>query len=155
MSLGQFLFRLSEKVIYLFMFAIIGFVLYLVLWPFLRKWFRAPFEKQFSRKIDETQEQNAYAHTEHWDYIKDLLPWQFRERLNKIRGDRNALTKQIKQFSRLHGIGPKVAGWILEEYMISERLENQPSAPKTWLCTKCGTKNSETAIFCKDCGEYK
>ena len=25
----------------------------------------------------------------------------------------------------------------------------------TWTCKNCGTQNSSTASFCKDCGKYK
>ena len=24
-----------------------------------------------------------------------------------------------------------------------------------WVCKKCGTKNDKSALFCRDCGEYK
>ncbi len=28
-------------------------------------------------------------------------------------------------------------------------------APRVWICNSCGTENSNTDAFCKDCGKYK
>lgn len=156
----QFLYDLFAGSSYVFMWILtIGFVclaFYLLIWlPFLRNWFHSHSQRKLNKKLDEQQEQDTYLHSEHWDYIKDLIPWQTRAELNKLRGDKDALSQKIKHFSASHGIGPKVADWILEEYMITTRTEDLPTAPKTWTCPKCGAKNPHTALFCKDCGEYK
>ncbi|MBQ6885424.1 MAG: hypothetical protein IJN56_06785 [Clostridia bacterium] len=39
----------------------------------------------------------------------------------------------------------------------SETLSKVPSSTsgKTWECKKCGSKNSQNSIHCKNCGEYK
>ncbi len=39
----------------------------------------------------------------------------------------------------------------------SETLSKVPSSTvgKTWECKKCGSKNSQSSIQCKNCGEYK
>lgn len=156
----QFLFDLLSNGSYwfawLFVAAFIFLALYLLVWlPFLRNWVRSLSERRLNKKLDESLAQDAYLHSEHWDYIKDLIPWQTRAEFNKLRGNKDALSEKVKRFASSHSIGSKVAQWILEEYMITTKAEDLPTAPKTWTCSKCGAKNAHTALFCKDCGEYK
>lgn len=99
-------------------------------------------------------DQLSHKHSAHWDYIKDLVPWRIRLRLSRFRGKERALTWRIKLLALFSGFGPQVAEWILEEYMITAKVEEKP-APGEWTCPKCGTHNQETALFCKNCGEYK
>ena len=103
----------------------------------------------------ESTDRFTHLHTENWEYIEKLLPWQFRLQLSRRRGKTWALKWRIKVYSLFHGIGPKVAQWILEEYMITKKLEDLPPPANTWVCPHCGTANTDTALFCKDCGEYK
>ena len=97
----------------------------------------------------------THVHTEHWEYIQSVVPWRTRLRLSRFRGVKWALQLQIKLFSLFHGIGPKVAQWVLDEYMITTKVEDLPPPENTWVCPHCGTANQDTALFCKDCGEYK
>lgn len=34
-------------------------------------------------------------------------------------------------------------------------VNRRKAAEAEWKCGKCGTVNKETAIFCRDCGEYR
>ena len=102
----------------------------------------------------ESIDQLSHKHSAHWDYIKDKIPWRIRLQLSRFRGKERALTWRIKLLAFFAGFGPQVAEWILEEYMITAKVEEKP-APGEWTCPKCGTHNQETALFCKNCGEYK
>ena len=106
------------------------------------------------REAKENLDQFTHKHSAHWEYIKDLVPWRIRLRLSRFRGKERPLTWRIKLLALFAGLGPQVAEWILEEYMITAKVEEKP-APGEWTCPKCGTHNQETALFCKNCGEYK
>lgn len=38
---------------------------------------------------------------------------------------------------------------------IAERGREDAPVAETWICPDCGTTNSSTSSFCKDCGKYK
>ena len=113
-------------------------------------WLTTELKRESKQSIDEL----THKHSAHWDYIKPLLPWQIHRHLSRFRGKERALTWRIKLLAFFAGFGPQVAEWILEEYMITAKVDNKPAADQ-WTCPKCGTHNQETALFCKDCGEYK
>lgn len=108
-------------------------------------------------KKDTTQslEELGYPHSENYAYIASTTPLWVRLRLSKHRGDRKALSWRIKLLQLLNIVGPKTAGLLLGEYMIIAETSACPTAPGEWTCPKCGTHNQETALFCKNCGEYK
>ena len=120
----------------------------------IRSWYRYFVELRQKQETKESLDQFTHKHSEHWEYVKDVVPWRFRLRLSRFRGKERALTWRIKLLALFAGLGPQVAEWILEEYMITAKVEEKP-APGEWTCPKCGTHNQETALFCKNCGEYK
>ena len=137
------------------------FVVLVVICGCSLSWFKYDLDidhlDDFSRKkyTKESLEQCAHRHSPHWEYIKDLVSWRIRLRLSRFRGKERALRWRIKVFAFFSGLGPQVAQWILEEYMITAKIEERPASTDDWLCAKCGAYNPETALFCKDCGEYK
>lgn len=120
-----------------------------------RQWRKAVEELETEQGCKEGFDALTHIHTEHWEYIQSILPWRIRLRLSRLRGRKWALKWRIKLFSLFHGIGPKVAQWIFEEYMITTKVEDLPPPENTWVCPHCGTANQDTALFCKNCGEYK
>ena len=106
------------------------------------------------REAKESLDQFSHKHSEHWEYVRDVVHWRICLRLSRFRGKERPLTWRIKLLALFAGLGPQVAEWILEEYMITAKVDNKP-APGEWTCPKCGTHNQETALFCKNCGEYK
>ena len=118
-------------------------------------WWHYFIELKQKQETKESLDQFSHKHSEHWEYVKDLIPWRIRLRLSRFRGKKWALSWRIKLFAFFAGLGPQVAQWILKEYMITAKVVEQPEAKSDWLCPQCGTYNEDTALFCKDCGEYK
>ena len=85
----------------------------------------------------------------------DVVSWRSRLRLSRFRGKKQALSWRIKVIAFFSGLGPQVSQWLLEEYMITAKAEQVTPPEDAWVCAHCGAINTDTAIFCKDCGEYK
>lgn len=112
-------------------------------------------ERERKLQTRESLDHFTHQHTPHWEYIKDVIPWRTRLHLSRLRGKKWALTPYVKLISLFFGIGPEVAQWIIDEYMITAKAEDLPAPSNNWVCAHCGTANGDTALFCKDCGEYK
>ena len=112
-------------------------------------------ELQAKQETKESLDAFTHVHTKHWEYIQSILPWRPRLLLSRFRGKKWALKILIKPLCLVRGIDPEGAQWILEEYMITTKVEDLPPPENTWVCPHCGTANTDTALFCKDCGEYK
>lgn len=122
----------------------------------IRRWRLRYYLALLKEKLEtkESLDQFTREHSEHWEYVRDVVHWRIRLRLSRFRGKERPLTWRIKLLAFFTGMGPQVAEWILEEYMITAKVDNKPTANQ-WSCPKCGTHNLDTALFCKDCGEYK
>lgn len=121
----------------------------------VRSWYRYIVELRQKQETKESLDYFTHKHSEHWEYVKDVVHWRIRLRLSRFRGKERPLTWRIKLLAFFTGMGPQVAEWVLEEYMITTKVEDTPALPDSWTCPKCGTHNLDTALFCKDCGEYK
>ena len=147
--------------------AILFVVVIMLVNALLKGWFRQESYKSYKatgsiwpelilkQQSKEGLETLSYVHSEHWDEIKDLIPWQTRSEWNQLRGNKESLVPIIYHFTKDAGLSPQIAQWIFEEYMITTKVEDLPPPENTWVCPHCGTANIKTAIFCKDCGEYK
>lgn len=100
-------------------------------------------------------EELGYRHSKHYPYITNMTPLWVRLRLSTYRGNRKALAWRIKLLCILNIVGPQTADLLMEEYMINEGASSCPAPARSWVCAHCGAANTETALFCKDCGEYK
>ena len=119
--------------------------------PILILWHELALRHQSKESFDAL----THVHTKHWEYIQSILSWRQRLSLSRFRGKKWALKLLIKPICLFRGIDPEVAQWILDEYMITTKVEDLPPPENTWVCPHCGTANINTALFCKDCGEYK
>ena len=118
-------------------------------------WRRIIIALKEEKDTTQSLEELGYPHSENYAYIASTTPLWVRLRLSKRRGDRKALSWRIKLLQLLNIVGPKTADLLLEEYMITAETPVWEATSKEWTCPKCCTHNQETALFCKNCGEYK
>ena len=121
----------------------------------VQNWRELKIEWKQQRDTQKSLEELGYPHSENYAYIASTTPLWVRLRLSKHRGDRKALFWRIKLLQLLNIVGPKTAGLLLEEYMITAETPVRKATSTEWTCPKCGTHNQDTALFCKNCGEYK
>ena len=107
------------------------------------------------QETKESLDQVTYRHSPHWEYLLKVTSWQTRLKLSRLRGKKRALTRKLKQIASFTGMDSQVEQWLLEEYMITAKADELPAPDGSWRCAHCGCHNADTAIFCKDCGEYK
>ena len=136
---------------------VVGF--YLIKFFFIpsRHEMRRTAENEYKEKKETQQslEELAYDHSRYYPYILEMIPEAIRLHLSKYRGNRKALAWRIKLL-QLHGaIDPEAAKMLMEEYMITQGRPSRPVPMDSWACPKCGAYNEDTALFCKDCGDYK
>nr|MBQ8243587.1 hypothetical protein [Oscillospiraceae bacterium] len=140
---------------------IVFLILALIIFPYtgatIRMHRRRRFWRERRQKLEtkESLDHFTHQHSPYWAYLKDIIPWRTRLWLSRFRGKKWALTWRIKIYAFFSGLGPQVAQWLLEEYMITAKADDLPAPDDTWRCAHCGCDNVNTALFCKDCGEYK
>lgn len=120
-----------------------------------RQWKQAVIEQKQKKETQQSLEELAYNHSRYYPYIREMIPETVRLHLSKYRGKRKALSWRIKLLQLLGVVDPHAAKMLMEEYMITAETPARPIFPGEWACSKCGTTNPDTALFCKDCGEYK
>ena len=123
-----------------------------LMWPSRRA---AIVDAKQKPETEESLDQVTYQHSPHWKYLLNVTTWQTRLKLSRHRGNKRALTRKLKQIASFTGMDSQVEQWLLEEYMITAKADEPPAPNHTWRCPHCGCDNANTAIFCKDCGEYK
>lgn len=106
-----------------------------------RQWKQAIIERKQKKETQQSLEELGYPHSENYAYIASTTPLWVRLRLSKHRGDRKALYWRIKLLQLLNIVGPKTAGLLLEEYMITAETPVREATSKEWSCSKCGTHN--------------
>ena len=115
----------------------------------------AQMDPKQRQETKESLDQVTYQHSPHWEYLLTVTSWQTRLKLSRYRGKKRALTRKLRQIAFFAGMDSQVEQWLLEEYMITAKADELPAPDDTWRCTHCGCDNPDTAIFCKDCGEYR
>ena len=121
----------------------------------VKNWRQLRAEWKQQRETQQSLEELGCRHSENYVYIASTTPRWVRLYLSKHRGKRKALLWRIKLLQLLNIVGPKTACLLLKEYMITPDTPIRTAASNEWTCSKCGTYNEDTALFCKDCGEYK
>ena len=140
---------------------IIFIILTLIIFPYTGATIRMNRRRRYWRErkqnleTKESLDRFTHQHTPHWEFLSRVVPWRFRLWLSRRRGKKWALTWRIKLIAFFAHLGPQTARWLLEEYMITAKADELPAPNHTWRCPHCGCDNANTAIFCKDCGEYK